>query len=156
MICYLDASALVKRYVAEPGSEQVARLFREAEALGTVILTRTEVMSSLAKGVRMGLLAEQDAQSARQQFTAEWPHLMRLQVTELIAEQAGSLAWQHGLRAYDALQLAAAQTWQQALGLPVLMVVFDRHLWRAAERSGLVPYPDDLPTLLDSWRAGEF
>ena len=35
MIVYLDASALVKRYVVESGSVEVGKLNGDAEALGT-------------------------------------------------------------------------------------------------------------------------
>jgi predicted nucleic acid-binding protein len=37
MIAYLDASALVKRYVAEAGSAEVGGLVSQAEAVGTAI-----------------------------------------------------------------------------------------------------------------------
>ena len=48
MIAYLDASALVKRYVAERGSAEVGRLIDRAEAAGTAILSRAEVALVLA------------------------------------------------------------------------------------------------------------
>jgi len=43
MIAYLDASALVKRYVAEAGSTEVNGLIGEVEALGTAVISRAEV-----------------------------------------------------------------------------------------------------------------
>lgn len=57
MICYLDASALVKRYVAEPGSEEVEETISGAEAVGTVMITRVEVASAFGKAVRCGALS---------------------------------------------------------------------------------------------------
>jgi predicted nucleic acid-binding protein len=48
MIAYLDASALVKRYVAEAGSTEVNGLISEAEALGTAVISRAEVSAALA------------------------------------------------------------------------------------------------------------
>lgn len=39
MIVYLDASALVKRYVAETGSREVAALTATAEALATSLVS---------------------------------------------------------------------------------------------------------------------
>jgi predicted nucleic acid-binding protein len=47
MIAYLDASALVERYVAERGSTEVATLLREAEAVGTALITLAEVGAAL-------------------------------------------------------------------------------------------------------------
>jgi predicted nucleic acid-binding protein len=47
---YLDASALVKRYVAEAGSKEVGgHLVADASVVGTVILSGTEVVAALAK-----------------------------------------------------------------------------------------------------------
>ncbi|MSQ74040.1 MAG: VapC toxin family PIN domain ribonuclease, partial [Betaproteobacteria bacterium] len=40
MIVYLDASTLVKRYVAEAGSTEVGKLIGEADALGTAVISR--------------------------------------------------------------------------------------------------------------------
>jgi predicted nucleic acid-binding protein len=42
VIVYLDASALVKRYVAESGSAEVEALIGEAQAVGTAVLSRAE------------------------------------------------------------------------------------------------------------------
>lgn len=49
MIVHLDASALVKRYVAEPGSLKVEALIGEARATGTAVLGRAEVSAALAE-----------------------------------------------------------------------------------------------------------
>ena len=49
MIVYLDASALVKRYVAETGSAEVASLISEAQAIGTAVVSRAEVAAALAQ-----------------------------------------------------------------------------------------------------------
>ena len=56
-IVYLDASALVKRYVEEPGSEELQGLLENAGVVGTAAITRVEVVAALAKAVRMGVLA---------------------------------------------------------------------------------------------------
>ena len=52
MILFLDASALVKRYVAEEGSEEVEAWSLEAEALATTVISRVEVPAALAKARR--------------------------------------------------------------------------------------------------------
>lgn len=48
MIVYLDASALVKRYVTERGSGQVHSLIESADAMGTGMVTRAEVVAAAA------------------------------------------------------------------------------------------------------------
>lgn len=153
MILYLDASALVKRYVAEPGSTEVNEAITEAEVTGTVTISRVEVAAALGKSVRVGALTQHEALASLQVFRNEWLDLVRVQITEMMVAHADSLVWQHNLRGYDAVHLAAASLWQEAIGLPVTMATFDRQLWTAAERVGLVPYPSDLAALLALWKA---
>ena len=144
-IAYLDASALVKRYVAEPGTEAVQELLGQVVVTGTAIITQVEVTAALAKAVRMGILPRDEAASALELFQAEWQDLERLQVTEPILFRASELAWEKGLRGYDATHLAAARSWQELLGQPVLLASFDRQLWEAARTTGLVVWPEALP-----------
>lgn len=142
MIVYLDSSALVKRYVAEVGSEEVNALIAVASATGTAVISHAEVSSALAKAARMRLLSLEEAASALQVFNAEWESLIRLQLTEVLVSRAASLAWEHGLRGYDAVHLAAALFWQDMLGDPVTLASYDRQLWEAAKVTGLIAWPD--------------
>jgi predicted nucleic acid-binding protein len=144
MILYLDASALVKRYVAEPGSRQVAEAIAAAEVVGTSLISRAETAAALAKAVRVGTLTRQEGSSALQVFRSEWPSLVRVQATEVLVARADELAWELGLRGYDAVHLASALVWQEGMGERVTVATFDRELWEAAKARGMVAFPDDL------------
>jgi predicted nucleic acid-binding protein len=65
---------------------------------------------------------------------------------------ADSLAWELGLRGYDAVHLASALLWKEGMGQEVALATFDQQLWEAASQLGLVPFPDDLPGTLASWQ----
>lgn len=145
MILYLDASALVKRYVAEAGSAEVARVIDAARLVSTALISRAEVTAALAKAVRVGFATRKAAAKCLADFEADWPDLIRLEVSEAVVARAASVAWQHGLRGYDAVHLAAALRWQEALGEAVTVATYDRELWRGARASGLAPWPADLP-----------
>lgn len=145
MILYLDASALVKRYVAEPGSAAVGSLIEEGEAVGTGVISRAEVVAALARAVRTKLLSRQAAASALESFNAEWESLVRVQMTEAVVARAAALAWEHGLRGYDAVHLASAIFWEEMLGEPVTVASFDRQLWKATKASRLLAWPKSLP-----------
>lgn len=151
MIVYLDPSALVKRYVAERGSEEVEELIATAEALGTALVSRAEIVAALAKAIRTGALEEDGARQAREAFEEDWPDLVRLAISERAAARAADAAWNHGLRGYDAIHLAVAATWNDILEDPVVLATFDRRLWDAVGEEGLHPWPDDLPQLLGTW-----
>jgi predicted nucleic acid-binding protein len=152
MILYLDASSLVKRYVTELGSTEVSDAISSADVVGTALISRPEVAAALAKAIRIGALTQEEASACLQVFRKEWPDLMRVQVTEMIVTSADTLAWEHGLRGYDAVHLAAASLWQDALGEQVTFSTFDRRLWEAADRVGLALHPTGLPTLLEQWK----
>ncbi len=144
MILYLDASALVKRYVAEAGSAETGQLIAQAEGIGTSIISRTEVAAALAKAVRIGFLSREEAGAALQVFRAQWVDLVRLQLTEVVIARADALAWEHELRGYDAVHLAAALFWQEMLSQPVTLATFDRQLWRAGITAGVTTWPANL------------
>ena len=145
MIVYLDASALVKRYVAEAGSAEVEALIGEAQATGTAVLSRAEVAAALAKAARVGLVTRDSALKALESFNADWEHLIRLQFGEPLAARAATLAWEHGLRGYDAAHLATALVWRETLGETVTVATYDRELWRGARASGLSTWPAAIP-----------
>ena len=144
MILYLDASALVKRYVTEAGSKDVISLTAAAEAVATSLISRAEVAAALARAVRLGVLDKDGGARAQRRFSREWPDIARIPVGEMLVSLAETLAWSHGLRGYDAVQLASALTWQDSIGQHVVLATFDRQLWEASTQAGLHAWPDTL------------
>jgi uncharacterized protein len=144
VIAYLDASALVKRYVAERGSRETVELSERAEVVATSLVSRPEVAAALAKAVRIGLLGAENARKARQTFVAEWTDIARIPVTESLISRAETLAWEYALRGYDAVQLASALMWQEAVGVSIILATFDRRLWEASQKAGVHVWPDKL------------
>ena len=145
MIVYVDASALVKRYVTEVGSADVNALTAGAGAVATALVTRAEIASAFARAVRVGVIDDVGGRRAQRRFSRDWPDLVRVPVTETLVARAEALAWAHGLRGYDAVQLASALTWQDALGQEIVLATFDRQLWEATPHAGLRAWPERLP-----------
>ncbi len=137
MILYIDTSVLVKRYVVETGSNEVNALIEQAETVGSVMLTRVEMASALAKAVRMDWVENEEAGNAWQDFLAHWQSFARLSITPSLVERAARLAWEDGLRGYAATHFAAALLWQETLGRPVTLATCDRELWLAGQKAGL-------------------
>ena len=144
MIVYLDASALVKRYVTERGSKQVIALTAAAVAVATSLISRAEVAAAFARAVRLGVLDDNSGRRAQRRFSREWPDLVRIPVSEALVSRAETVAWDHGLRGYDAVQLAAALTWRDSIGQEVVLATFDRQLWETAAQAGLQAWPETL------------
>ena len=144
MIVYFDASALVKRYIAEAASVSVDALIAQANVMGTGLISRAEVSAALAKAARMNWLTREAAVKAVQSFRAEWSDVIGVEITEAVVARADTLAWDHGLRGYDAVHLACALLWQEAIGETITLATFDRQLWDAAQQVGLGVWPDTL------------
>jgi predicted nucleic acid-binding protein len=142
MILYLDTSALVKRYVVETGSSEVLALIEQADSVGSVVLARIEIAATLAKAARLNWVERKDAESAWDDFLEHWLSFTRLSITPATLERASRLAWEHGLRGYDALHLAAALNWQETLETSITLATFDRELWLAAQKAGMAAWPE--------------
>ncbi len=142
MILYADTRALVKLFVAEEGSDATRALFQRASLLGTSVLARVELGAVLAWAVRRGLIQEEEGLEARRRLEAVWPMWVRIAVDERRVARAEGLAWEHGLRGYDALHPAAALVWQDRVGHPVVLATFDNELVQAARRAGMEVWPE--------------
>lgn len=132
MKLYLDASALVKRYVEEVGSDAIVAAMNRAESCFICRVGYVETVRAVARG---GVPA--DVARAKR----DWPSLRVVEADSDVAERAASLSLNTGLRTLDALHLAAALT------LPANQVVFatwDRDLHRAAREQGLLTLPATL------------
>ena len=144
MIVYLDASALVKRYLAEAGSAEVDALVGQATVVATSLISRAEVSAAISRAVRSKLVGRQEAEEALTSFRREWDELAGTEVTKSLVGMADTLAWEHGLRGYDAVHLASALLLRDHLGQLVTLATFDRELSGAAPRVGLAAWPERL------------
>jgi predicted nucleic acid-binding protein len=104
-IYYLDASALVKRYVHETGSVWLRSLFSspQAELLFTSRMTIVEVISAFARRFREDALTSAAFSAAENAFRSDCSHDYQIMPPSLeIVDLACSLLRRHPLRAYDA------------------------------------------------------
>jgi uncharacterized protein len=112
---FIDSSALIKYYHNEIGSPKVQDLLAEARSEHFISrFTLVELLSGLAKKVRMGLISAQDLGQIHRRFRADINmRLLRpIRMLNSHFESAGQLILKHGisrrLRALDAIQLAVA------------------------------------------------
>jgi predicted nucleic acid-binding protein len=125
---YLDSSAVVKRYVAEVGSDWVRAICHDVQS--TLFLSEldlVEVSSAFARRCRGGDITDEDRRSYLDLFIHDCAHHYHLiPIERPTIERAVDLAQQHYLRGYDAVQLASALTVNDhlvAAGLPSLTFV---------------------------------
>ena len=147
---YFDSSSMVKLYVDEPGTETVIRLasVRSGNQISTSVLTRVEIRSALVRKLRRNEILSEDAEVAIGLLEEHWKsRFLRQPVSDMILDQACLLLSKHGLRAYDAIQLASCLSIQKsalANQSSVTFVCSDTLLSDAATAEGIVSIdPED-------------
>ncbi len=108
-VWFADTSALIKRYVREPGSDWLRTDVVKYEIIISHI-TPIEIMAALGRRFRQGVISRFAFYQARRMFLlhldAEQYHVINLE--QPIVDEAIRLTFHQGLRAYDAAQLATA------------------------------------------------
>jgi uncharacterized protein len=142
---YADASALVKLYADEPHCEPI----RELSDLVVSQLARVEVPAALWRKHRDASLPAEAAGVLSERFAADYhgwqhnpPRFAVVAVSEPLLDSAAGAAVTHGLRAFDAVQLASALAARVALPDLSGFAAFDRALRRAAAAEGFTVIPD--------------
>jgi len=139
MIWYGDASAIVKRYVREVGSLWLRRELSKHDIVISQI-TPVEVYAALAVKQRTGAVPLLNYYKARKDFAE---HIQRQQyivwpVSDAIFQWAATLVGRHPVRAYDAIQLAAALDYLKSQHPDrARFLTADDQLERAAQAEGL-------------------
>jgi predicted nucleic acid-binding protein len=106
-------------------------------AVGTSLVTLVEARAALARRRHAGDLTPADHRDTLAALTGDWERLVRIALTEPLAERAARLAEAHRLRAYDAIQLASALLFAEHLGEETVFGSWDDTLDAAAAREGL-------------------
>ncbi len=128
MTVFLDTSALVQRYVDEPGRRLVVDTMAADATWVASALARTETMVALHQ------LAAGPRQQARlwSSFRDDWDAFAVVPVDDRCLSRAVELGSSFSMRIVDAIHLAAADR----LPRPVRYLTFDRHQIPAAAALG--------------------
>ena len=137
MILYLETSSLVKLYVQEEDSEDVAKLVSNAEAVATSIISYLEVRAAFARKLREKGISDEDHKRIKNDLDRDWQSIFVIKLTDAVARSAGDLTEKRSLCGYDALHLASALELQKAVPLPVLFSSSDARLRESAIEEGL-------------------
>lgn len=108
---FLDTSALVKRYAAEAGTGWIRWLTdpKQRHAIYISDAAGPEMIAALVRRAKGNTLSPADLRQVLAVFRRHWRgQYRRMQLHDLIIEQAMLLAERHALRGYDAVHLAAA------------------------------------------------
>ena len=147
---FLDASALVKYYFEEPGSDWVGQLIDDwDEAKGAAVnkihvgnVSVVEVPAAIAILHRNRHLSQRGRDKAVSAFLYDFSSIYKVsRFTSDVLLQAVRLTQQYPLKAYDAVQLAiglAVNEVCQSQAVQLTFVSSDRQLLAAARAEGLL------------------
>ena len=138
---FFDASALVKVYVHEPGSQWVRQVLRPREMRVFVSpLSGPEVLAAITRKSRVGEIDDKTKSAGARAFRTDYRHrFAHTTLSPAVIEEAMALVLAHPLRGADAVQLAGALLLRKIapqLG-PITFVAADAALLRVARRTGL-------------------
>lgn len=143
---YLDASAIVKRYVDEAGSSWI-RQITDPSARNTILLaeiTLAEVAAALAAQHRAprGITQEQRDRALSRFLQDCDEHFLLLAVDRPVIDRAVELTQKYRLRGYDSVQLGVASVTNDLLTAQnissLVFVAADTDLLSAADGENLL------------------
>jgi predicted nucleic acid-binding protein len=128
MTLYVDSSALLKRYVEEPESDDCDAILRGDPGVITARHSYVEVQRTLAR-----VISGADLAAALDVFVTDWSQFAVVELDDTTCERAAEIAVALGIRSLDALHLGAAQ---RVGGAALPFLTYDLRQARAARSLG--------------------
>jgi predicted nucleic acid-binding protein len=128
-VLYVDASALLKRYIDETDSASCEALLLADPQWVTARHTVIEVRRNLQR-----LLPPRQIDAALADFASDWGRCFVVELDEVTCERAAEIAQSTGTRTLDAMHLAAASR----VGGGLRFLTYDVRQARAARHLGML------------------
>ena len=137
MWAYFDTSALVKRYVDEPGRREVQQLLRRHDCVTSAILP-VELRSALRRRVAELTLDSSRVSEILKRVAGDRAYWTVIEVGTEVLSGAEALVSVHPLRTLDAIHVASAQLFAARLSISDLIFVSaDKRQTEVASAIGL-------------------
>lgn len=137
---YLDASAWVKRYYQEAGTDWVRDLFARHETIACSSLGLVEVMATSSRKRKTTEISDSQFKQKAQEIEDDWERFVKIHITTETINDAKELTKRHALRGADAIHLSSALILKKRLREKeekLIVVASDNELKEAAKLSGL-------------------
>ena len=136
---FLEATAFIKLFVQEQGTDALIRLMEAAEDNRKLISSSTplEIYASIRRRERLGEISPEDATSALSVLRIESARMVQQPLNPAVLEAARQLLDRSKLRWTDALQLGSALAAREMFqGTAILFVSASPLMLEAAENEG--------------------
>ena len=132
MKTFFDSSAFAKRYVEEPGSDEVEAACLAATDLGLCVICVPEILSAFNRRLRERGLRQSDYKLMKERLLDDVTDATIVDLTPAVIKEAVAMLETSILRAADALHIAAAVAWDAEW-----FISADRRQLAAARKAGL-------------------
>ena len=105
---YFDSSALTKRYISEPGSGNIDRLFLEAESIVVSSICLLEIISALSRLLREKKLNVPQYNQCKRAVLEDFASFEVCQLSSEVLNTTIAVLEDSRLRAADAIHVASA------------------------------------------------
>jgi len=129
---FFDSSAFAKRYVEEPGSDEVEAACLAATDLGLCVICVPEILSAFNRRLRERGLRKSDYKLMKERLLEDVTDATIVDLTPAVIKEAVVMLETSILRAADALHIAAAVAWDAEW-----FISADRRQLAAARKAGL-------------------
>lgn len=136
MILFCDTSALVKLYIAEPGSKALKRHITKSEVIAVCRVAWAEAHAALSRRARGVPRDSRVTDRAKALLADDWPRFLVMQANQPVVERAGEYADMFAPRGIDSIQLASAFEVGRISGSQILFASYDTRLNKAARQPG--------------------
>ena len=141
MIVFFDTSALIKRYLAESGSDAVAELWNNATLAAVSQLMYAEMIATFGRKRREEPTNAAVIDQQQQAFRTDFQTLTRIALDDDVHRRVDDLLARHPLRGADSVHLASATLVRDVLQEQVTFACADAKLVTAARAEGLAVAP---------------
>ena len=135
---YLDASAWVKLYFQELGSEWIARFWAARFGTASSTLGVVEVLAAVARRMAAARVDSATIELTLHAIEADFSGFQRIPFDEPVIRIACSLPKKFKLRAADTIHLASVLRLRQISNSEIVLVASDDELLKAAAEEGIV------------------
>ena len=108
MRIFFDSSALVKRYVQEPGTQQINDLFAQTDQVFVSIIALPEMVSALARKKNEKKVTADQFNERKSELITDFQDFSVCDLTPEVVSQTLYLLERYSLRTLDAIHLSSA------------------------------------------------
>jgi predicted nucleic acid-binding protein len=132
---YFDTSTYLKIFVKESGSAKARELIKKHRMI-TSALVSVECFSALSRKKQAGELKSKEFDSLIKKIRESLDHIEIIRLTDEVLAKAGQVVVSSPVRSLDALHIASAQIFQDAMQISLPFVTSDLRQLETARAQG--------------------